>query len=329
MGVLIAIFQIGHALSMESSCSVKDIQICNTCKNIQCEVHGDNYIGSFENVFSFDECQDWCKIRNDYMGDCQYMTYFGNKGQYVQNTCYIFRSCVEKTECKDCVTETFDCFCSSSVMPSIEGTKRLDRFDGIISEGECRQKCRHNTRCEFYTYMADSQKCLLLAQLIEPFHDCNGCRTGKANCTEAPMTTSNTPETTSAATTASTSFKTHSTSFTRTTTKPTSTTSNTSTTHTTRHTTTTTTPSNDCRDFTVNHCNFEENSLIKTTFGEVDTFCDTLCTVTMADACRFFVYDYINRQCDLYGTEASADISSYCNEEGGPAVPELAKCAPR
>jgi len=69
-------------------------------------------------------------------------------------------------------------------------------------------------------------------------------------------------------------------------------------------------------------------ALIRTTFGEVDTFCDTLCTVTMADACRFFVYDYINRQCDLYGTEASADISSYCNEEGGPAVPELAKCAP-
>ena len=261
--VLIAIFQLGHALSTEASCSVKDIQICNTCKNVQCEVDGENYIGSFDNVSSSDECQDWCKIRNDYMGDCQYLTYFGNKGQYVQNTCYIFKSCVEKTECEDCVTETFDCFCSSSIMPSTEATKPLDRFDGIISEGECRQKCRHKTRCEFYTYMADSHKCLLLAQLVEPFHDCNGCRTGKANCNEAPMTTtSTTPETTSAATTASTSFKPHSTSFTRITTKPTSTTSNTSTTHTT---TTVTTPSNDCRDFTVNRCNFEENSLIKYT----------------------------------------------------------------
>ena len=108
--VLLAIIQLGHALSMEASCSIKDIQICNTCKNVQCEVDSNNLIGSFTDVSSSDECQDWCRRRNDYMGDCRYLTYFGNKGYPVENTCYIFPSCGQKAECENCVTETFDCF---------------------------------------------------------------------------------------------------------------------------------------------------------------------------------------------------------------------------
>ena len=48
----------------------------------------------------------------------------------------------------------------------------------------------------------------------------------------------------------------------------------------------------------------------------------------MADTCKYFVYDYPNKQCDLYGVEADTDFSSYCDEEGGPALPVLANCAP-
>ena len=194
--VLFAISQFGHTLSVEAICSVKDIQICETCKNVQCQPDRNNTIGSFTDVSSSDECQDWCRRRHDYMDDCQYLTYFGKQGHPFKNTCYIFNSCQEKTECKDCVTETFDCFCSSSIMPNMEGTKPLHRFDGINSEGECRQKCRHNNKCTHYTYIADSHKCFLLSQLIEPFHDCSGCKTGKANCTEAPMTSTSTTSTT-------------------------------------------------------------------------------------------------------------------------------------
>ena len=36
--ILFAISQLGQTLSMEASCSVQDIQICKTCKNVQCEV---------------------------------------------------------------------------------------------------------------------------------------------------------------------------------------------------------------------------------------------------------------------------------------------------
>ena len=48
----------------------------------------------------------------------------------------------------------------------------------------------------------------------------------------------------------------------------------------------------------------------------------------MADTCKYFVYDYPNKQCDLYSNTADTDFSSYCDEEGGPALPVLANCAP-
>ena len=194
--VLLLIFQLGHALSKDPSCSEEDVRICKTCTNFQCEVDRGNDIGSFTSVSSSDECQEWCRRRNDYMGDCRFLTYYGKEGHPYQNTCYIFKSCVGKIGCTNCTTEIFDCFCSRSIMPHMESINPLRKLDGIISEGECRQKCRQNTECEFYTFLAESHQCFLLSQLIEPYHNCNGCRTGKANCTESPITTSTTITTT-------------------------------------------------------------------------------------------------------------------------------------
>merc|ERR1712226_1799569 len=91
---------------------------------------------------------------------------------------------------------------------------------------------------------------------------------------------------------------------------------------------TTSAAATDCRAFTVNRCNFDKNGLISTTFDEDDSFCTFLCQVGMADTCKYFVYDYPNKQCDLYGVQADTDFSSYCDEEGGPALPVLANCAP-
>merc|ERR1719342_1038673 len=50
---------------------------------------------------------------------------------------------------------------------------------GITSERQCRQKCRHYPRCEFYTYITESLECFLLSQLIQPFNDCNSCKQAK------------------------------------------------------------------------------------------------------------------------------------------------------
>jgi len=91
---------------------------------------------------------------------------------------------------------------------------------------------------------------------------------------------------------------------------------------------TTSAAATDCRAFTVNRCNFDKNGLISTTFDEDDSFCTFLCQVGMADTCKYFVYDYPNKQCDLYSATADTDFSSYCDEEGGPALPVLANCAP-
>ena len=41
-----------------------------------------------------------------------------------------------------------------------------------------------------------------------------------------------------------------------------------------------------------------------TTFDENDDYCTFLCTVGYAEQCKYFVYDYPNKQCDIYGSEA-------------------------
>ena len=185
--ILLAIFQLGQAFSTEDSCSAEDIQHCGACTNMECEPRRDNIIGSFTSVMSSEECQDWCTRRNEYMNDCQYITYFGKEGLPVKNACYIFASCEKKSVCANCVTETSDCLCSSNNISKIENTNLLQNIN-IDTERDCRQKCRNYPSCEFYTYLNDSLECYLLSHLIEPFTICDGCRTGKANCTESPTT---------------------------------------------------------------------------------------------------------------------------------------------
>ena len=143
--IFLAIFQLGHALSLDESCSENDVHICGTCTNVECEMGKDNMIGSFSSVMSSEECQEWCTRRNDYMNDCRYITYFDNEGLPIQNMCYIFSSCGKKSECTNCVSETSDCLCSSSNMGKIESTNLLKDIADILSEEECRQKCRDNS----------------------------------------------------------------------------------------------------------------------------------------------------------------------------------------
>ena len=98
----------GHAFSLKESCSTEDFHKCGSCTSLGCKI-GDNFIGSFTNVTTAEDCKEWCRKRNDYMHDCKYLTYYGKEGVTFQNTCYIFTSCEEKIRCNSCVTETWDC----------------------------------------------------------------------------------------------------------------------------------------------------------------------------------------------------------------------------
>ena len=84
----------------------------------------------------------------------------------------------------------------------------------------------------------------------------------------------------------------------------------------------------DCTAFTVGRCNFDSEELLSTTLQESDVFCNFLCEAAYAGRCRFYVYDFPNRRCDVYGSQqAVADsYSSYCELHAGPAKPSLSTC---
>ena len=121
-------------------------------------------------------------------------------------------------------------------------------------------------------------------------------------------------------------------------------------------TTTTLNPDADCRNFTLNRCNFGNDTLITSVFQEDDEYCNFLCQVTygdkqlLADKCSYFIYDYTNQQCDgiscvtlqfkimwkeplfkgknilaVYGSTWK-DFPTFCNEKGGPLSPMVDNC---
>ena len=63
--IFLVIFQLEHAMSLAENCSAEDFHICRKCTNVECEVHEDNLIGSIASVMSSEECQNWCKRRNN------------------------------------------------------------------------------------------------------------------------------------------------------------------------------------------------------------------------------------------------------------------------
>ena len=130
---LLCSLQLGYAWSLNGTCSAQDAEVCGRCTSKACEVHNNNLIGSIENVSSAMECQDWCKRRNDYINDCTYVTYFGSNGALLKNVCYIFSSCDKKVDCSNCVTETFECLCSSNFMGKIVDANLLEEVADIVN----------------------------------------------------------------------------------------------------------------------------------------------------------------------------------------------------
>ena len=171
---LLCSLQLGYAWSLNGTCSAQDAEVCGRCTSKACEVHNNNLIGSIENVSSAMECQDWCKRRNDYINDCTYVTYFGSNGAPLKNLCYIFSSCDKKVDCSNCVTETFECLCSSNFMGKIVDANLLEEVAGMVTESDCHQACVKNLKCRIYSFLTDTLQCFLLSQLIEPAVPFNG-----------------------------------------------------------------------------------------------------------------------------------------------------------
>jgi len=83
----------------------------------------------------------------------------------------------------------------------------------------------------------------------------------------------------------------------------------------------------DCREFTFNRCDFSKlDDLVSTTFGEDDSYCQFICKFLQADHCLFWVYDYPNSKCDIYGMNSTTDFGTICHDHGGPALPTIDDC---
>ena len=81
-----------------------------------------------------------------------------------------------------------------------------------------------------------------------------------------------------------------------------------------------------CRSYTLDRCEFSADILHTTTLDVDDVFCQTLCDLLYGDECKYFVYDYPQRQCDIYGTKHDPTFKSLCAEHGGPVLPTIGHC---
>ena len=78
-----------------------------------------------------------------------------------------------------------------------------------------------------------------------------------------------------------------------------------------------------CQSYSYNRCNFDADSGITTTFGVDDEYCQFLCGDS---SCKYFIYDYIEERCEVYGSLQDPTFSSYCKVHGGPIKPTLDTC---
>ena len=81
-----------------------------------------------------------------------------------------------------------------------------------------------------------------------------------------------------------------------------------------------------CRSYTLDRCEFSADILLSKTLDVDDVFCQTLCDVLYGSDCKYFVYDYPQRQCDIYGTKHDPSFKTLCAEHGGPVLPTIGHC---
>ena len=77
--------------------------------------------------------------------------------------------------------------------------------------------------------------------------------------------------------------------------------------------------------FTYDLCDFQMDTMITSTLGDDDKFCQFLCSTIYSTSCTYFAYDYVQKKCDVYSGERNKAFS-YCKRIAGPNTPTLATC---
>jgi hypothetical protein len=80
-----------------------------------------------------------------------------------------------------------------------------------------------------------------------------------------------------------------------------------------------------CRDVTLDDCEYGENGPFESSKGLTEALCQRLCNEVYPGRCTFFIYDRKQEVCELFDT-VQDDYISTCKKIGGPRGPEIATC---
>ena len=80
-----------------------------------------------------------------------------------------------------------------------------------------------------------------------------------------------------------------------------------------------------CRDYTNDLCSFEMGDMITSSLGDDQDFCQFLCSTIYQTRCTYFLYDYVQKMCKIYGGDKN-EPSKYCRRFAGPPKPSQGDC---
>ena len=85
-----------------SSLHFRDFSLDCQNNNTACENFDDNLIQTIHGIYTLLECREICLDNTE----CEFITYFGQTGIPLRNSCQLFRSCESTTDCRGSKIET-------------------------------------------------------------------------------------------------------------------------------------------------------------------------------------------------------------------------------
>ena len=186
MNLLSCILTLSFMVTLSNGIKVSVSESPVTCasNNTLCEVSQDNLINAYGGVPSLAECRQMCYDTEE----CSFITYYGQESFPLNQFCTLLKDCEVTRPCEDCVSETRNCYWTCGYhFTGVMNNNTIGIIPGVTSDWECRDECRGNQDCHFFTYFtADHpslpQWCTLQSRLQEPFHSCESCLTAPINC---------------------------------------------------------------------------------------------------------------------------------------------------
>ena len=81
----------------------------------------------------------------------------------------------------------------------------------------------------------------------------------------------------------------------------------------------------DCNDFTIDKCQYDENGLLETIKDIDEAQCQFYCDVIYGGVCNFFIYDRKQVICELL-QEPFGNYIHTCRKVAGPPTPLVSSC---